>query len=84
MKLLLLITVLITATIMFLISADESKDIAGPFSAENEVLRDSPKTDKAAVPSIIERMHAENPGGAMVVEADQPDTGYDEKTGLKQ
>lgn len=39
-------------------------------SATNEIWIDKRRVDKRAVRSVIERMHAENPKGAVVVQAD--------------
>lgn len=39
-------------------------------SATNEIWIDKRRIDKRAVRSVIERMHAENPKGAVVVQAD--------------
>ena len=39
-------------------------------SATNEIWIDGRRVDKRSVRSIIERMHAENPKGAVVVQAD--------------
>ena len=78
---------------MLLNSGNDSKDIVGPFSTENEIMIDNRndeiwidnrKIDKAAVRSVIEKMYAENPRGAVVVVADQPDMVLDENGGLKK
>ncbi len=39
-------------------------------SATNEIWIDKRRVDKRAVRSVIERMHAENPKGAVVIQAD--------------
>ena len=39
-------------------------------SATNEIWIDKRRVDKRSVRSVIERMHAENPKGAVVVQAD--------------
>ena len=43
-------------------------------SATNEIWIDKRRVDKRAVRSVIERMHAENPKGAVVVQADKAST----------
>lgn len=43
-------------------------------SATNEIWIDNRRIDKRAVRSVIERMHAENPKGAVVVQADNEST----------
>jgi biopolymer transport protein ExbD len=43
-------------------------------SATNEIWIDKRRIDKRAVRSVIERMHAENPKGAVVVQADNEST----------
>lgn len=40
-------------------------------NATNEIWMDGRRVDKRSVRSIIERMHAENPKGAVVVQADK-------------
>jgi biopolymer transport protein ExbD len=43
-------------------------------SATNEIWIDKRRVDRRAVRSVIERMHAENPKGAVVVQADLAST----------
>lgn len=48
----------------------ENVNILVAVSATNEIWIDKRRVDKRAVRSVIERMHAENPKGAVVVQAD--------------
>ena len=48
----------------------ENVNILIAISATNEIWMDKRRIDKRAVRSVIERMHAENPKGAVVVQAD--------------
>lgn len=48
----------------------ENVNILVAVSATNEIWIDKRRIDKRAVRSVIERMHAENPKGAVVVQAD--------------
>lgn len=48
----------------------ENVNILVAVSATNEIWIDGRRVDKRAVRSVIERMHAENPKGAVVVQAD--------------
>ena len=48
----------------------ENVNILIAISATNEIWMDQRRVDKRAVRSVIERMHAENPKGAVVVQAD--------------
>jgi len=48
----------------------ENVNILVAVSATNEVWIDKRRVDKRSVRSVIERMHAENPKGAVVVQAD--------------
>ena len=51
-------------------SKRENVNILVAVSASNEIWIDKRRVDKRAVRSVIERMHAENPKGAVVVQAD--------------
>jgi biopolymer transport protein ExbD len=51
-------------------SKKENVNILIAVSATNEIWIDKRRVDKRAVRSVIERMHAENPKGAVVVQAD--------------
>jgi biopolymer transport protein ExbD len=51
-------------------SKKENVNILIAISATNEIWMDKRRVDKRAVRSIIERMHAENPKGAVVIQAD--------------
>lgn len=51
-------------------SKKENVNILVAVSATNEIWIDKRRVDKRAVRSVIERMHAENPKGAVVVQAD--------------
>lgn len=48
----------------------ENVNILVAVSATNEIWIDKRRIDKRAVRSVIERMHAENPKGAVVIQAD--------------
>lgn len=48
----------------------ENVNILIAVSATNEIWIDKRRVDKRAVRSVVERMHAENPKGAVVVQAD--------------
>ena len=49
----------------------ENVNILVAINATNEIWIDKRRVDKRSVRSIIERMHAENPKGAVVVQADK-------------
>lgn len=49
----------------------ENVNILVAVSGTNEIWIDKRRVDKRSVRSIIERMHAENPKGAVVVQADK-------------
>lgn len=49
----------------------ENSNILIAVTATNEIWIDKRRVDKRAVRSVVERMHAENPKGAVVVQADQ-------------
>ena len=51
-------------------SQKKNANILIAVSATNEIWMDKRRVDKRAVSSIIERMHAENPKGAVVIQAD--------------
>jgi biopolymer transport protein ExbD len=51
-------------------SKKENVNILVAISATNEIWIDGRRIDKRAVRSVIERMHAENPKGAVVIQAD--------------
>jgi biopolymer transport protein ExbD len=51
-------------------SQKENVNILIAVSPTNEIWIDKRRVDKRAVRSVIERMHAENPKGAVVVQAD--------------
>jgi biopolymer transport protein ExbD len=51
-------------------SKKQNVNILVAVSATNEIWIDKRRVDKRSVRSIIERMHAENPKGAVVVQAD--------------
>jgi biopolymer transport protein ExbD len=51
-------------------SKKENVNILIAISATNEIWIDKRRIDKRAVRSVIERMHAENPKGAVVIQAD--------------
>lgn len=48
----------------------ENVNILIAVSANNEVWIDKRRVDKRAVRSVVERLHAENPKGAVVIQAD--------------
>ena len=48
----------------------ENVNILIAVSATNEIWIDKRRVDKRAVRSVVERMHAENPKGAVVIQAD--------------
>lgn len=52
-------------------SKADNVNILVAVSANNEIWIDKRRIDKRAVRSVIERMHAENPKGAVVVQADK-------------
>lgn len=52
----------------------ENVNILVAVSANNEIWIDQRRVDERSVRSIIERMHAENPKGAVVVQADAKST----------
>jgi biopolymer transport protein ExbD len=49
----------------------ENVNILVAINATNEIWMDKRRVDKRSVRSVIERMHAENPKGAVVVQADK-------------
>jgi biopolymer transport protein ExbD len=49
----------------------DNVNILVAISASNEIWIDKRRIDKRSVRSVIERMHAENPKGAVVVQADR-------------
>lgn len=51
-------------------SQKKNVNILVAISPTNEIWIDKRRVDKRAVRSIIERMHAENPKGAVVIQAD--------------
>lgn len=51
-------------------SKKENVNILVAVSATNEIWIDKRRVDERSVRSVIERMHAENPKGAVVVQAD--------------
>jgi biopolymer transport protein ExbD len=51
-------------------SKKDNVNILVAVSANNEIWIDKRRIDKRSVRSVIERMHAENPKGAVVVQAD--------------
>lgn len=51
-------------------NSKENANILVAVNATNEIWIDKRRVDKRAVRSVIERMHAENPKGAVVVQAD--------------
>jgi biopolymer transport protein ExbD len=55
-------------------SKKENVNILVAVSATNEIWIDKRRVDKRSVRSVIERMHAENPKGAVVVQADLAST----------
>ncbi|MFT5578345.1 MAG: biopolymer transport protein ExbD [Paraglaciecola psychrophila] len=55
-------------------SKKENVNILIAISPTNEIWIDKRRVDKRAVRSVIERMHAENPKGAVVVQADNKST----------
>ncbi|MDX9874645.1 MAG: biopolymer transporter ExbD [Spongiibacteraceae bacterium] len=52
----------------------ENVNILVAVSANNEIWIDQRRVDERSVRSVIERMHAENPKGAVVVQADAKST----------
>ncbi|MDF1692343.1 MAG: biopolymer transporter ExbD [Zhongshania sp.] len=52
-------------------SKKENVNILIAVTATNEIWIDKRRVDKRAVRSIVERMHAENPKGAVVIQADK-------------
>jgi biopolymer transport protein ExbD len=52
----------------------ENVNILVAVSANNEIWIDKRRVDPRSVRSVIERMHAENPKGAVVVQADKAST----------
>ena len=52
----------------------ENQSILVAISARNEIWIDKRKVDPRSVKSVIERMHAENPKGALVIQADNKST----------
>lgn len=55
-------------------SKKKNVNILVAVSATNEIWINKRRVDKRAVRSVIERMHAENPKGAVVVQADLAST----------
>ncbi len=57
-------------------TADKQQDasILIAISANDEIWIDRKETDPRAVRSVIERMHAENPKGSIVIQADEDST----------
>ena len=51
--------------------ASTSPNILIAVTATNEIWIDKRRVDKRAVRSVVERMHAENPKGAVVIQADK-------------
>lgn len=49
----------------------ENVNILVAINANNEIWMDKRRVDKRSVRSVIERMHAENPKGAVVIQADK-------------
>ena len=49
----------------------ENVNILVAINANNEIWIDKRRVDKRAVRSVIEKMHAENPKGAVVIQADK-------------
>ncbi len=49
----------------------ENVNILVAVNATNEIWIDKRRVDKRSVRSVIERMHAENPKGAVVIQADK-------------
>ena len=49
----------------------ENVNILIAVTATNEIWIDKRRVDKRAVRSVVERMHAENPKGAVVIQADK-------------
>ena len=52
-------------------SKKENVNILIAVTATNEIWIDKRRVDKRAVRSVVERMHAENPKGAVVIQADK-------------
>ena len=52
-------------------SKKENVNILTAVTATNEIWIDKRRVDKRAVRSVVERMHAENPKGAVVIQADK-------------
>ena len=52
-------------------SKKENVNILIAETATNEIWIDKRRVDKRAVRSVVERMHAENPKGAVVIQADK-------------
>lgn len=55
-------------------SKKENVNILIAVSASNEIWINKRRIDRRAVRSVIERMHAENPKGAVVIQADKAST----------
>ncbi|MEX1664615.1 ExbD/TolR family protein [Zhongshania arctica] len=55
-------------------SKKENANILIAVTATNEIWIDKRRVDKRAVRSVVERMHAENPKGAVVIQADKAST----------
>jgi biopolymer transport protein ExbD len=55
-------------------SKKENVNILIAISATNDVWINKRRIDKRAVRSVVERMHAENPKGAVVIQADKAST----------
>ncbi len=55
-------------------SKKENVNILIAVSASNEIWIDGRRVDKRSVRSVIERMHAENPKGAVLIQADKSST----------
>ncbi|MFT5575938.1 MAG: biopolymer transport protein ExbD [Bermanella sp.] len=49
----------------------ENVNILIAINATNEIWMDKRRVDKRSVRSVVERMHAENPKGAVVIQADK-------------
>ena len=49
----------------------ENVNILVAISSSNEIWIDNRRIDKRSVRSVLERMHAENPKGAVVIQADK-------------
>jgi biopolymer transport protein ExbD len=52
-------------------SKKENVNILIAVTGSNEIWIDKRRVDKRAVRSVVERMHAENPKGAVVIQADK-------------